>query len=557
MTSSEKKLRVCLLQFAAQENVAKSMIHLEELVEKAVSQHQPHIIALPECFATEYNCEVSFLESVAETIKDGQICRTLSTLSKKFGVYIVGGSIAERDGDKFYNTATVWNRNGELIARHRKVHLCDIHYENGVDIVEVNRFSPGNDMTTFEVNGIKCGVAICYDGFFEEFIKMYTKAGCEVLFVPAAYERISVGPRSWEIVHRARASGNQFYVAAISPARDEKHKYVNYGYSMVVDPDGNIQAKAGIAEEILFYEMDLNIVHNFRKELPLFASRRLDVYNKMELRVCLLQFASQENVAKSMIHLKEMVERAVNQHQPHVIALSENFATECITDVPFLESVAETIEDGQICRTFSTLSKKFGVYIVGGSIVERDGDKMYNTSTVWNPNGELIARHRKVHLCDIHYENGVDIVEVNRFSPGNDMTTFEVNGIKCGVAICYDGFFEEFIKMYAKAGCEVLFIPAAYERISIGPRSWEIVHRARASENQFYVAAISSARDEKHNYVIYGHSMVVDPNGDIQAKAGIAEEILFYEMDLNVVHTVRKELPLFASRRLDVYKKQD
>lgn len=58
-----------------------------------------------------------------------------------------------------------------------QVHLCDIHFENGVDIVEVNRFSPGNDMTTFEVNGIKCGVAICYDGFFEEFIKMYTKAG--------------------------------------------------------------------------------------------------------------------------------------------------------------------------------------------------------------------------------------------------------------------------------------------------------------------------------------------------------------------------------------------
>jgi len=280
MTSSEMKLRVCLLQFAAQENVAKSMSHLQELVENAVKQHQPHIIALPECFATEYNTELSFVESVAETIKDGQICRTLSALSKKFGVYIVGGSFAERDGDKFYNTSTVWNPNGELIARHRKVHLCDSHFENGDEIVEVGRFSPGNDMTTFEVNGIKCGVAICYDAFFEEFIKMYMMTGCDLLFVPAAY-RINDGPKSWELIHRARASGNQMFVAAISPARDEKHGYVCYGHSLFADPDGCIQAKAGTAEEILFYEIDLKVAHKIRKGYSLFASRRVDVYNKI------------------------------------------------------------------------------------------------------------------------------------------------------------------------------------------------------------------------------------------------------------------------------------
>ncbi|XP_055321228.1 omega-amidase NIT2-like [Sitodiplosis mosellana] len=281
MTSSNTKLRVCLLQFASQENVAKSIIHLEELVEKAVKEHQPQIIALPECFATEYNTDVPFLESVAETIEDGQICRTFSTLSQKFGVYIVGGSIVERDGDKMYNTSTVWNSNGELIARHRKVHLCNCHYDNGVEIVEVNRFSPGNDMTTFEVNGIKCGVAICFDAWFDEFIKMYTKSNCDVLFIPAAYN-VYCGTKSFELVHRARANENQLYVAAVSPARDEKLNYVNYGHSLIVDPTGDIQAKAGIAEEILFYEMDLNSVRKTRRETQLFASRRVDVYNKLD-----------------------------------------------------------------------------------------------------------------------------------------------------------------------------------------------------------------------------------------------------------------------------------
>lgn len=75
----------------------------------------------------------------------------------------------------------------------------------------------------------------------------------------------------------------------------------------------------------------------------------------------------------------------------------------------------------------------------------------------------------------------------------------------------------------------MLFVPAAY-KASRGQQFWDLVHRARAQSNQLFVAAISPARNEKHAYVTYGHSMVVDPNGDIQEKAGIAEEIVFYEI---------------------------
>lgn len=113
-------LRVCLLQFAVQENLSKTLSHLEVLIEQAVKEHQPQIIALPECFNFAYNTDCSILKVVAETINDGKTCTTLSKLSKKFGVYIVGGSIIERDGVNLYNTSTVWNSNGELIARHRK-----------------------------------------------------------------------------------------------------------------------------------------------------------------------------------------------------------------------------------------------------------------------------------------------------------------------------------------------------------------------------------------------------------------------------------------------------
>ncbi|XP_031633152.1 omega-amidase NIT2-like [Contarinia nasturtii] len=282
MASCENtKLRICLLQFLDKGDLTQTLSHLEELVETAVKQHQPHIIALPECFTFAYETELPILNANAETIKDGKTCQTLSALAKKFNLHIVGGSIVERDGANLYNTATVWNEKGELIAKHRKVHLCDIHFKNESDIVEVNRFTPGENTTTFEINGIKCGVAICYDAFFDEFIKTYRKSACEVLFVPAAYD-LCIGPPYWELFHRSRANDNQLFVAAISPARNEKSNYVIYGHSMIIDPTGKILTEAGIREEIIFHEIDIKVLQRVREALPLFRARRPEVYDKIK-----------------------------------------------------------------------------------------------------------------------------------------------------------------------------------------------------------------------------------------------------------------------------------
>lgn len=114
-------LRVCLLQFAIKDDLVQTLKHLEDLVSNAVIQYDPEIIALPECFNFAYNTDIAILTTMAESIQDGITCRTLSKLSKQFGIYIVGGSIIERQGAELYNTSTVWNSNGELIARHRKV----------------------------------------------------------------------------------------------------------------------------------------------------------------------------------------------------------------------------------------------------------------------------------------------------------------------------------------------------------------------------------------------------------------------------------------------------
>ena len=114
------ELRVCLLQFAVKDGLTETLNHLEEMVSKAVNDHQPDIISLPELFNFSYSTDLSVLEAMAESISYGATFRRLSILAKQFGIYIVG-DLVERDDDNLYNTAAVYNPNGEMIAKHRKV----------------------------------------------------------------------------------------------------------------------------------------------------------------------------------------------------------------------------------------------------------------------------------------------------------------------------------------------------------------------------------------------------------------------------------------------------
>lgn len=110
-----------MIQLDIKENLSETLQHLTALIGRAMSEHRPRVIALPECFNFAYETKPSIFNAAAESIADGETCRLLSALAKQHAVYIVGGSIIERDNDKLYNTTTIWDPNGELIARHRKV----------------------------------------------------------------------------------------------------------------------------------------------------------------------------------------------------------------------------------------------------------------------------------------------------------------------------------------------------------------------------------------------------------------------------------------------------
>lgn len=175
----------------------------------------------------------------------------------------------------------------------------------------------------------------------------------------------------------------------------------------------------------------------------------------------------------------------------------------------------------------SAIAKELGIYLIGGTIPERDlrDNKLYNTCTIWSPSGDLIAKYRKMHLFDINIPGGITFKESDVLSPGNRFVIFEVDNCKIGIGICYDIRFSELSRIYRKQGCDVLLFPGAFN-MKTGPLHWELLGRARANDNQTFVGLISPSRDASAGYIAWGHSMIIDPWGKVLQSAKEGDEII-------------------------------
>ena len=206
----------------------------------------------------------------------------------------------------------------------------------------------------------------------------------------------------------------------------------------------------------------------------------------------------------------------------------------------------------------SVQAKELGLYIVAGSVPEADGKKIYNTSFVYNPKGECIARHRKVHLFDINVAGGQYFMESDTFTPGKDVTTFDTPWGRFGVIICYDIRFPEMSRLtaynpdpYSKT--VGIIVPAAFN-MTTGPAHWELSFRMRALDQQIYMLGCAPARDMESSYTAWGHSIVTDPWGAVVEQMDETEGILTVELDLEKVEKIREQLPLLKHNRTDLYR---
>src|SRR5829696_2919523 len=197
--------------------------------------------------------------------------------------------------------------------------------------------------------------------------------------------------------------------------------------------------------------------------------------------------------------------------------------------------------DGPTRSALSAAAAAAGVHVHGGSIVERDGDRLYNTSLLFGPDGRLLGTYRKVHLF------GYGSREVSLLSAGSAAGAVPTALGSLALSTCYDLRFPELYRLQVDGGAELFLVAAAWPAARAA--HWQLLLRARALENQSFLLACGAA-GRQGDVVLSGRSAVVDPWGEVLVEAGGEAETLTVELDLGEVARARKDFPALADRRL-------
>jgi len=271
-----KTVKVLGCQMMVGENKEKNLQKAEEMISRGVKKYKPDIIILPEMFNTPYDNR--YFPEFSEPYP-GKSTSRIQTLAKKHEVIIIAGSIPEQgEGEKeIYNTTYVFDQQGELLGKHRKIHLFDIDIPGKITFKESDVLSRGEEVTIVDTKFGKIGIGICYDVRFPEIFQIMEEEGAKFVVVPGAFN-MTTGPAHWELLMRSRALDNQLYIAAISPARNLEASYHAYGHSMIVDPWGRILEELSEKEDFIYRELDFDYQQQVRRELPTRKNRRKDLY---------------------------------------------------------------------------------------------------------------------------------------------------------------------------------------------------------------------------------------------------------------------------------------
>lgn len=268
-----EKYKLAVVQMKVTDNKKENISKAKDMIKEA-AQKGANLVILPEIFNSPYNN--SSFPVYAEEFP-GETSLEMMKIAKECSIVLVAGSIPEKEGDSIFNTCYVYNESGEVIGRHRKIHLFDINIKGGQYFKESDVLTAGKDFTVVDTKFGKIGIAICYDVRFPEYFRILSEMGAELVTLPAAFN-MTTGPAHWEISLRMRAVDNQIYMAAASPARDESQSYVSYANSMIVDPWGKVLENADTDEKIIYSDIYRKRVYEIREQLPLLKHLRKDLY---------------------------------------------------------------------------------------------------------------------------------------------------------------------------------------------------------------------------------------------------------------------------------------
>ena len=274
-----EKIKIAAIQMSTVADKMENVRTVKAYLEK-IKDENPDFVILPEMFCCPYQTENFPIYAEKE---GGPVWQQLSGYAKQYGIYLIGGSMPEKDAEgNVYNTSYIFDREGKQIGKHRKVHLFDIDIKGGQTFKESDTLTAGDSDTVFDTEFGKIGVMLCFDIRFPELSRMMVNDGAKVIFVPAAFN-MTTGPAHWELSFRTRALDNQIYMVGCAPARDVSAVYISWGHSIVTDPWGRVIDMLDEKKGILLAELDMDYEEQVREELPLLKSRRKDMYKLEKL----------------------------------------------------------------------------------------------------------------------------------------------------------------------------------------------------------------------------------------------------------------------------------
>jgi deaminated glutathione amidase len=279
------RMKVSLIQLNSISDKAANLAQAKILIERAVTEERPDWVLLPEVFDWMGGASAEKL-AIAEPATGGPAYETLRSLARDNRIWVHGGSFFERvpGESRAYNTSVVFNREGREVARYRKIHMFDITAPDGTKYQESATMKAGEEVVTYDCEGVTIGCSICYDLRFAELFAALVDRGATLIALPAAFT-LQTGKDHWEVLLRARAIETQTYVLAAGQtgAYEAKGKTLhNYGHSMVIDPWGRVIAEGDDAPGVVMAEIDPSLVGKARARIPsLQHGRRFEIVEPM------------------------------------------------------------------------------------------------------------------------------------------------------------------------------------------------------------------------------------------------------------------------------------
>jgi deaminated glutathione amidase len=263
-------------------------------------------------------------------------------------------------------------------------------------------------------------------------------------------------------------------------------------------------------------------------------------------KVAAVQMVSTPDVAENLASARRLLAEAAATGAD-LVALPEYWPIMGMSDTDKVAH-AERPGAGLIQEFMAQQAREHGIWLIGGTLplVSSDVGKVLNTTLVYDPEGRAVGRYDKMHLFGFS-KGGESYDEARTIVPGDLVGSFDAPFGRVGLSVCYDLRFPELFR--AMGECALIVVPAAFT-YTTGAAHWEILLRARAIENQCYVLAAAQGGRHVNGRRTYGHSMLIDPWGEVKAVLAEGEGVITGELDAQFLAGVRESLPALKHRKL-------